>query len=162
MDEVKRILESEIDRLNQQERRDNKPRFSFSFMRKHPGLWLVMYLCYGLTVALIFSTPWLGWPVFWGSLVFMLAMSVMMLMDITPKYRFEDIDTLDLRVCYYGEWYYIRTLSQEAVSQLMHNPSVPETVKGGIDKLLRLKGEVDFYDVFHLTWGGRKASRLSM
>ncbi|WP_075183092.1 YlaC family protein [Pantoea sp. 1.19] len=162
MDAVKRILQQEIDRLNQQERRDNKPRFSLNFLRTHPGLWLVMYLCYGLTVALIFSTPWLGWPVFWGSLAFMLVMSLLMLLDITPTYRFEDIDRLDIRVCYYGEWYYIRTLSPEAVAELMAQPAVPDGVKQGMTKLLALKGAVDFYDVYHLTWGGKRASRLSL
>jgi hypothetical protein len=33
---------------HREERRDNRPRFSLSFLKNHPGLWAVMYLCYGL------------------------------------------------------------------------------------------------------------------
>ncbi|MFP3632432.1 YlaC family protein, partial [Burkholderia sp. SIMBA_045] len=81
--------------LNCEERRDKLPRFSLSFLQNHPGLWAVMYLCYGLCVALIFTTEMLGWPAFWFATVFVLVMSVLMLLDINPKYRFEDIDALD-------------------------------------------------------------------
>lgn len=160
MEEVKQILMREIDTLNREEQRDNKPRFSFQFLKTHPGLWASMYGCYALTVALIFTTDFLGWPAFWGATVFVLLMSGLMLMDINPKYRFEDIDTLDLRVCYNGEWYYVRTLSQQAVADILASKDVPDSVKQGINKLLSLKGEVDFYDVFHLTWGQKSAATV--
>ncbi len=160
MEEVKQILLREIDKLNSDEQRDNKPRFSFNFLKTHPGLWAIMYGCYALTVALIFTTEFLGWPAFWGATVFVLLMSGLMLMDINPKYRFEDIDNLDLRVCYNGEWYYVRTLSPEAIEDLLAARTVPDSVKNGIKSLLNRKGEVDFYDVFHLTWGGKKAAAV--
>lgn len=160
MEEVKQILLREIDSLNRAEQRDNKPRFSFQFLKKHPGLWASMYGCYVLTVALIFTTDFLGWPAFWGATIFILLMSGLMLMDVNPKYRFEDIDALDLRVCYNGEWYYVRTLSDQAVSDILHSENVPDKVKQGINKLLSLKGEVDFYDVFHLTWGHKSAAAV--
>ncbi|HBT12220.1 MAG TPA: hypothetical protein DEA88_03450, partial [Erwinia persicina] len=139
MEEVKKILLREIDTLNREEQRDNKPRFSFQFLKTHPGLWASMYGCYILTVALIFTTDFLGWPAFWGATIFVLLMSGLMLMDVNPKYRFEDIDTLDLRVCYNGEWYYVRTLSEQAVGDILTNDKVPEKVKQGITKLLDRK-----------------------
>ncbi|RWR01384.1 membrane protein [[Pantoea] beijingensis] len=160
MDEIKQILQREIDTLNREELRDNKPRFSFGFLKTHPGLWLSMYICYALSVALIFTTDFLGWPAFWGATIFILVMSVLMLMDINPKYRFEDIDTLDLRVCYNGEWYYVRTLSDEAVNEILNHHATPENVKTGIRNLLNMKGEVDFYDVYSLTWGRARASAV--
>ncbi|WP_428944201.1 YlaC family protein [Pantoea sp. FN060301] len=160
MNDIKQILLREIDTLNREEKRDNRPRFSLTFLKNHPGLWISMYLCYILTVALIFTTEFLGWPAFWGATLFVLLMSVLMLMDVNPRYRFEDIDTLDLRVCYYGEWYYIRTLSDAAVKEILASPTVPDKVKKGIEKLLSLKGEVDFYDVYRLTWGQQRASTV--
>lgn len=161
MEEVKKILLREIEILNRAEQRDNKPRFSFSFLKKHPGLWASMYGCYILTVALIFTTDFLGWPAFWGATIFIVLMSGLMLLDVTPKYRFEDIDNLsDIRVCYYGEWYYIRTLSPQAVNDILHNDKVPDEIKQGVDKLLTKKGEVDFYDVFRLTWGQKSAAAV--
>lgn len=160
MNDIKQILLREIDTLNREEKRDNRPRFSLTFLKNHPGLWISMYLCYGLTVALIFTTEFLGWPAFWGATLFVLVMSVLMLMDVNPRYRFEDIDTLDLRVCYYGEWYYVRTLSERAVKEILASPTAPDSVKKGIEKLLSLKGEVDFYDVYRLTWGQQRASTV--
>lgn len=160
MDAIKQILIDEINTLNREERRDNLPRFSFSFLKKHPGLWAVMYLCYGLCVALIFSTEMLGWPAFWFATAFVLVMSFLMLLDINPKYRFEDIDALDLRVCYNGEWYYVQPVPAKAVSRIMSLPDAPERVKTGIDRLLKQKGEVDFYDVYYLTWGHRQAAQV--
>jgi len=160
VNDIKQILLREIDTLNREERRDNKPRFSFNFLKSHPGLWVSMYICYALTVALIFTTEFLGWPAFWGATLFVLLMSGLMMLDINPRYRFEDIDTLDLRVCYNGEWYYVRTLSDTAIAEIMQSSQVPERVKEGIRKLLTLKGEVDFYDVYHLTWGQQRASAV--
>ncbi len=121
-----------------------------------------MYVCYALTVALIFTTEFLGWPAFWGATLFVALMSLLMLMDINPRYRFEDIDTLDLRVCYNGEWYYVRALSDSAIAEILNSAQTPGHVKQGIEKLLALKGEVDFYDVYHLTWGQRRASGVQV
>ena len=156
MNEIKQILLREIDTLNRKERRDNKFRFSFNFLKTHPGLWLSMYVCYALTVALIFTTEFLGWPAFWGATLFVLLMSILMLLDVNPKYRFEDIDHVhDIRVVYYGEWYYDRNLSDGAVQEILAHQAAPEEVKSGIRTLLEKKGAVDFYDVYSLTWGTR-------
>ncbi|MBK0307375.1 YlaC family protein, partial [Salmonella enterica] len=38
MTEIQRLLSETIDDLNVREKRDNRPRFSISFIRKHPGL----------------------------------------------------------------------------------------------------------------------------
>ncbi len=160
MDAIKQILLDEIDTLNRDELRDNRPRFSFSFLKTHPGLWALMYGCYALCVALIFSTDMLGWPAFWFATVFVLVMSFLMLMDINPKYRFEDIDTLDLRVCYNGEWYYVQPVSQQALDKIVSLPDAPERVRSGIARLMQQKGEVDFYDVYYLTWGHRQAAQV--
>lgn len=156
MDAIKTIMLREIDQINQRERRDNRPRLSLSFLKKHPGLWALMFVCYLLTVAAIFSTEFLGWPAFWGATLFVVIMSLLMLMDVNPRYRFEDIDTLDLRVCFNGEWYYVRNLSPQAVNEILQHREVPPRIKQGVERLLACKGEVDFYDMFHLTWGARE------
>lgn len=43
MTEIQRLLSETIDDLNVREKRDNRPRFSISFIRKHPGLFIAMY-----------------------------------------------------------------------------------------------------------------------
>lgn len=46
MTEIQRLLTETIDSLNTREKRDNKPRFSISFIRKHPGLFIGMYVAF--------------------------------------------------------------------------------------------------------------------
>lgn len=43
MSEIRRLLTDTIDELNLREKRDNRPRFSISFLRRFPWLCLAMY-----------------------------------------------------------------------------------------------------------------------
>lgn len=56
MDEVKRLLTEEIERINREEKRDNKIRFSRKFMQSHPYLFAAMLVSY-VPVALILFMP---------------------------------------------------------------------------------------------------------
>ena len=74
----------------------------------------------------------------------------MLLLEIKPVYRYEDIGVLDLRVCYNGEWYFSRELSEDAVRQILSAESVSAGVKNRIESIVKNKGFVDFYDVYDL------------
>ncbi|WP_200886915.1 YlaC family protein [Pectobacterium fontis] len=152
MDEVKRLLTEEIERINQEEKRDNKIRFSHKFMQSHPYLFAAMLVSYLPVAFILVYAPYFGLPYLIGFTVFLLAMMLALSMDINPTYRFEDIDTLDLRVCYNGEWFTIRHVSQDTLDKLLRNERVPPAVKSGIEKIQRTKGSVDFYDVFSLAY----------
>lgn len=54
----------------------------------------------------------------------------------------------------------MRTLPDAAVNDIFNHSSTPEHVKAGIHKLMTLKDEVDFYDVYHLTWGNKPADSV--
>ena len=53
MTEIQRLLTHTIDELNVQEKRDNRPRFSISFIRNHPGLFVAMYAAFLATLVLL-------------------------------------------------------------------------------------------------------------
>ncbi|MFP9229575.1 hypothetical protein A0E43_01240 [Pectobacterium cacticida] len=152
MDEVKRLLTEEIERINREEKRDNKIRFSRKFMRSHPYLFAAMLVSYLPVAFILFYAPYFGLPYLIGFTVFLLVMTLALSADINPTYHFEDIDALDLRVCYNGEWFTIRHVSQDTLTKLLSNAQVPSTVKAGIAKIQQTKGEVDFYDVFSLAY----------
>uniref|UniRef100_UPI00201B27CA YlaC family protein n=1 Tax=Escherichia coli TaxID=562 RepID=UPI00201B27CA len=57
MTEIQRLLTETIESLNTREKRDNKPRFSISFIRKHPGLFIGMYVAFFATLAVIGFAP---------------------------------------------------------------------------------------------------------
>jgi hypothetical protein len=42
--------------------------------------------------------------------------------DVNPRYRYEDIDVLDFRVCYNGEWYNTRYVPNQLIESILHSP----------------------------------------
>src|SRR5471030_1660122 len=150
MDVIKNVLNSEIERINRLEGRDGKPRLNTEFFVNHPWLCLAMLAGYILVAVVMYVSPYMGLGWFAGFTVFLLFMSGMLLMEIKPTYQYEDIGVLDLRVCYNGEWYFMRELSAEAVQQILSAESVSSWVKNRIESIVRNKGFVDFYDVYDL------------
>ena len=125
MTEIQRLLSETIDDINKREKRDNRPRFSISFIRKHPGLFVGMYIAWLATLAVMLQSE--------------------TLVD------YEDIDVLDFRVCYNGEWYNTRFVPQELISAILTSPAVDTARKAQLQQMLSRKGELSFYDVFTLT-----------
>ncbi|MCE9905158.1 YlaC family protein, partial [Hafnia paralvei] len=103
MTEIERILKEEIEKVNKAERRDNRPRFSISFIKKHPGLFVGMYLAYAATLAVMLQSETLA-DVTWVMTLLFLGLNLFFFFDVNPRYHYEDIDVLDLRVCFNGEW----------------------------------------------------------
>lgn len=152
MDMIKSILVKEIERINQCEGRDGKPRFDGEFARTHRYLCLAMFAGYFAVIAVMYPVPYLGFYAFIGFSAFVLVMSALLLIEIRPVYRFEDIGVLDLRVCYNGEWYFTRELSPHAVQQLLDEPSIGAWFKTRMREIIANKGEIDFYDVYDLAY----------
>ncbi|WON78331.1 YlaC family protein [Serratia sp. UGAL515B_01] len=152
MDAIKNILVKEIEQINNQEGRDGKPRFNSEFARNHRWLCLAMFAGYFAVIAVMYPVPYMGFYSFLGFTVFVLFMFAMLLIEIKPVYRFEDIGVLDLRVCYNGEWYFTRTLSQQAIQALLNDPAIGTVLKARILEILANKGEIDFYDVYDLAY----------
>ena len=60
MTEIQRLLTETIESLNTREKRDNKPRFSISFIREHPGLFIGMYVAFFATLAVMLQSETLS------------------------------------------------------------------------------------------------------
>ncbi|MFI8418065.1 YlaC family protein [Serratia sp. NPDC078593] len=152
MDAIKNILVKEIEQINQQERRDGKPRFNSEFARNHRYLCFAMFAGYFAVIAVMYPVPYMGTWSFIGFTAFVLFMFAMLLIEIKPTYRFEDIGVLDLRVCYNGEWFFTRALSSTAVAELFAEPAISHRLKTRLQQILASKGELDFYDVYDLAY----------
>lgn len=161
MDVIKNILMKEIEQINQQEGRDGKPRFNGEFARNHRYLCLAMFVGYLAVVAVMYPVPYMGLLAFFGFTAFVLFMFAMLLLEIKPVYRFEDIGVLDLRVCYNGEWYFTRALSPQAVQALLDEPSVSMALKARVQEIIAHKGEIDFYDVYDLAYSKKLDSPVA-
>ena len=150
MTEIQRLLTETIESLNTREKRDNKPRFSISFIRKHPGLFIGMYVAFFATLAVMLQSETLSGSV-WLLVVLFILLNGFFFFDVYPRYRYEDIDVLDFRVCYNGEWYNTRYVPSELINRILHSPNVEEEQKSKLQKMISTKGELSFYDVFTLS-----------
>lgn len=149
MSEIQRLLTDCIDTINAQENRDNRPRFSISFIRNHPGLFITMYIGWFATLAVMLHSPMLKDSVWLLFLIFIL-LNGFFFFDVNPRYRYTDIDVLDLRVCYNGEWYNTRIVPDTLIDAIMASERVPERQKAQLSKMLATKGELSFYDIYSL------------
>ena len=148
MTEIQRLLTATIDDLNTREKRDNRPRFSF--IRKHPGLFVAMYAAWLATLIVMLKSETLVDSV-WLLVVLFVVFNAFFFFDVNPRYRYEDIDVLDFRVCYNGEWYNTRYVPPELIDNIMRSPSVETGLKEKLQKMVSTKGELSFYDVFTLS-----------
>ncbi|EFC0134052.1 YlaC family protein [Escherichia coli] len=149
MTEIQRLLTETIESLNTREKRDNKPRFSISFIRKHPGLFIGMYVAFFATLAVMLQSETLSGSV-WLLVVLFILLNGFFFFDVYPRYRYEDIDVLDFRVCYNGEWYNTRFVPATLVEAILNSPRVADVQKEQLQKMIVRKGELSFYDIFTL------------
>lgn len=150
MDAIKAILVKEIDQINQSEHRDGKPRFNTEFAVKHPYLCIAMLVGYIAVGAVMYVSPYMGTGWFIGFTAFVVLICCMLLVEIRPVYRYDDIGVLDLRVCYNGEWYFSRELTKQAVNEILQDPRVSSSLKSRITEIVHNKGAIDFYDVYDI------------
>jgi hypothetical protein len=149
MTEIQRLLTDTIEQLNSDEKRDNRPRFSISFIRKHPGLFIGMWIGWFATLWVMLESDTLAGSV-WLLVVLFALLNGFFFFDVNPRYRYDDIDVLDLRVCYNGEWYNTRNVPDTLINKILHSPSVDEQKKSLLHKMVATKGELSFYDIFSL------------
>ncbi|WP_426577020.1 YlaC family protein [Xenorhabdus stockiae] len=148
MNIIKQILIQDLERINLAEHRDGKVHFNSIFIHQHPYLFLAMIFAYVFLAVLMWYAPYFGT---WSLLLFtalFFVMAAVLLFDIKPVYHFDDIDVLDLRVCYNGEWFVDEKVSQNAVNTILGHPNVPNEVKNEIKQIIIKKNGICFYDVF--------------
>lgn len=150
MNEIQRLLTHTIEELNVAEKRDNRPRFSISFIRKHPGLFIGMYVGFFATLWVMMASETLAGSA-WLLIILFAILNVFFFFDINPRYRYNDIDVLDFRVCYNGEWYNTRNVPAALINDILHSPQVSDEQKSLLNTMLSRKGELSFYDVYSLT-----------
>ncbi|MGE9715440.1 YlaC family protein, partial [Escherichia coli] len=107
-----------------------------------------MVLSYLLLAALLIYSPYFGVISLTLFTLMFIVMAGILLFDIKPIYKFEDIGVLDLRVCDNGEWYTFEKLSDEAINEIRQHPAIPAQIKEDINDIIRTKQEIHFYDVY--------------
>ena len=161
MDIIRKILTDDIARINLKEKRDGRLKFNSDFVYKHPYLCLAMLISYFFVLVLMYLTPYFGTGYMIAFTIFFVLMSAVLMMEIKPVFKFEDIGILDLRVCYNGEWFFSRALSQQAIDEILNSKSISDEFKIRFKHIISNKGEIDFYDVYDLAYLQKKSMRTN-
>ncbi|CNI79635.1 Inner membrane protein ylaC [Yersinia rohdei] len=161
MDIIKKILIDDIARINQKENRDGRLKFNSDFVYKHPYLCLAMLISYFFVLILMYLTPYFGTGYMIAFTLFFVLMSAILMMEIKPVFKFEDIGVLDLRVCYNGEWFFSRALSTQAIEEILNSKDISDDFKLRFKNILSNKGEIDFYDVYDLAYLQNKSIKTN-
>ncbi len=149
MTEIQRLLSNTIEQLNHSEKRDNRPRFSISFIRRYPGLFVAMYAGWLATLIVVVKSTTLQ-DFVWLHVALFVLLNGFFFFDVNPRYRYEDIDLLDFRVCYNGEWYNTRAVPEELISDIQASSHVSHQQKDLLAKMLVNKKMLTFYDIYSL------------
>ncbi|HFS8187148.1 TPA: YlaC family protein [Providencia stuartii] len=152
MDIIKKILIEDLDTINKKEKRDGKPYFNSQFIANHPYLCIGMVAAYIPLAILVLYAPYFGLYWMLGFTALFVILAAVLLFDIKPVYRFEDIGVLDLRVCYNGEWFVTEQVSDASIQKILDSNEVNHAIKQEITRLLELKGMLSFYDIYHITY----------
>lgn len=159
MDIIKKILTDDIARINQKEKRDGRLKFNSDFVYKHPYLCLAMVVSYIFVLVLMYLTPYFSTSYVIVLTLFFAIMSAILMMEIKPVFKFEDIGVLDLRVCYNGEWFFSRALSMQAIDEILNSQNISDDFKLRFKHIINNKGEIDFYDVYDLAYLQKKSNQ---
>lgn len=149
MTEIQRLLNDTIEQLNIAENRDNRPRFSIIFIRNHPGLFTGMWIGWFATLMVMIQSETLAGSV-WLLVVLFALLNGFFFFDVNPRYHYSDIDVLDLRVCYNGEWYNTRNVPPVLIDKILSSPGVEVQKKSLLHAMLSRKTNLSFYDIFSL------------
>ncbi len=157
MTEVQRLLNATIAQLNHDEKRDNRPRLSISFIRRYPGLFIAMYAGWLATLVVVLASSTLA-DFIWLHVVLFILLNGFFFFDINPRYHYEDIDVLDFRVCYNGEWYNTRAVPETLIETLLTSPNIQASQKQHLLKMRINKPALTFYDIYTLDKPGLNAA----
>lgn len=70
----------------------------------------------------------------WLLIVLFVLLNGFFFFDVYPRYRYEDIDVLDFRVCYNGEWYNTRFVPEQLLERILQSPRVGGEQKAQLQK----------------------------
>ncbi|MBZ4307482.1 YlaC family protein, partial [Mycobacterium tuberculosis] len=78
----------------------------------------------------------------WLLVVLFILLNAFFFFDVYPRYRYEDIDVLDFRVCYNGEWYNTRFVPRQLIDRILQSPAGDSEQKAQLKKMVATKGEL--------------------
>lgn len=144
------VLQTELDRINVEEQRNDRPYFDISFIKNYPGLFGLMWLLFILTMALLLYSDSFGTIEYVVCILIFAVCNFFFFFHVNPSYKARDIDKGAWKNCYTGDWYMEVHVREEFIDTLMASNVLTESEKKRLQEMRTKKGYLYFADIYRL------------
>lgn len=143
-------LQTELDRINVEEKRNDRPYFDISFIKNYPGLFGLMWILFALTMALLMYSDSFGTIEYVVCILIFAVCNFFFFFHVNPSYKAKDIDKGAWKNCYTGDWYMEVHVRDAFVDELLSGTVLTESEKTRLVDMRAKKGYLYFADIYRL------------
>ena len=143
-------LQTELDRTNVEEKRNDRPYFDISFIKNYPGLFGLMWILFALTMALLMYSDSFGTIEYVVCILIFAVCNFFFFFHVNPSYKARDIDKGAWKNCYTGDWYMEVHVRDAFVDELLSGTVLSESEKTRLVDMRAKKGYLYFADIYRL------------
>ncbi|WP_058970269.1 YlaC family protein [Type-D symbiont of Plautia stali] len=144
------VLQTELDRINVEEQRNDRPYFDISFIKNYPGLFGLMWILFILTMALLMYSDSFGTIEYVVCILIFAVCNFFFFFHVNPSYKARDIDKGAWKNCYTGDWYMEVHVREAFIDTLMASNVLTESEKKRLQEMRIKKGYLYFADIYRL------------
>lgn len=144
------LLQTELDRINAEENRNDRPYFDISFIKNYPGLFSLMWMLFILTMALLLYSDSFGMVEYIVCIAIFAVCNFFFFFHVNPSYRAKDIDKGAWKNCYTGDWYMEVHVREAFIDNLMAGNVLTDSEKARLNAMRAKKGYLYFADIYRL------------
>ncbi|ORM65469.1 hypothetical protein PRCB_22090 [Pantoea rodasii] len=143
-------LQTELDRINGAEKRNDRPYFDISFIKNYPGLFSLMWILFALTMTLLMYSDSFGTIEYVVCILIFAVCNFFFFFHVNPSYRAKDIDKGAWKNCYTGDWYMEVHVREGFIDSLMDGNVLTDSEKNRLAEMRAKKGYLYFADIYRL------------
>ncbi|WP_312239900.1 YlaC family protein [Pantoea sp.] len=143
-------LQKELNQINADEKRNDRPFFDISFIKDYPGLYSLMCFLFVLTMGVLLYSDTFGKTEVVVCCIIFITLNAFFFFHIKPSYNIADIDKGAWKNCYTGDWYMEVHVREDFVNQLLSGNILSSEEKSTLQNQLAKKGYLYFADIYRL------------
>ena len=148
--ELNVVLQEELNKINKEQHRDDRPYFDVSFIKQYPGLYGLMCILFILTMGLLMYSDSFGNIEYIVCCLIFAACNFFFFFHINPSYQVKDIDKGAWKNCYTGDWYMEVYVEEKFIASLLAGNVLTENEKNTLKAQHNKKGHLYFADIYRL------------
>ncbi|ORM73316.1 hypothetical protein HA48_10130 [Pantoea wallisii] len=148
--ELNTVLQKELDTINREEHRNDRPYFDVSFIKQYPGLYGLMCFLFVLTMGLLMYSDSFGTIEYTVCCVIFAVCNFFFFFHVNPSYQVKDIDKGAWKNCYTGDWYMEVHVREGFIQALMEGDVLTPAEKARLQSQYQKKGHLYFADIYRL------------